>query len=138
MRMISLFDVRRLQLWSDANQENFAVRLSNESNFRAATSPAASYILLIDEAEFLHDMEYDWNYLLMHWTGVKNGKIKLVDSIDEEQPIRNVPLNGKDATEKPKAILKCHYCGLLYSSEKKRSEHEATWHAEKVRMQAFS
>lgn len=143
MRMNSFSFSRRLQLWSDASQENFAVRLSNELSFRAASNPDASYTVLVDEAEFFDDMEYDWNYLLTHWTGVKNGEIKLVDAVDEKRQPVEIDLfddvNGKRVQgEKPKPILKCNYCMLSYGSGKERREHEAIWHAEKVRTRAVS
>jgi hypothetical protein len=142
MRMNHFFNPPRLQLWSDPAQEHFAVRLSGDVNFRAVSNPGASYIMLVDEADFFYDMEYDWNYLLTHWMSVRNGEIKIVDADEEvghvksESPDR---LDGKRGQkDEPKANLKCRFCELCYKSEKSRSEHEAAWHADKVGAQALS
>jgi len=136
---------RRLQLWSDAHGKDFAIRLSNEQDFRVVSNPAAKYTKLVEEAEYFDDMDYDWKYLLEHWTGVKNGSIRLLDIGDgKERPatIHWIDLpddasinNGKKKQAKrtkPKPLLKCHYCMLSYNSKKERSEHEALWHAEKT------
>lgn len=140
-------DVRKkIQFWSDARGKEFAVRLSNEPDFRAVSNLAVTYVKLVDEAEYFDDMAYDWKYLLDHWTGVKNGSIRLLDLEDgrEQQPAAiNLAdlqsdtsiIGGKKIKRtrrtKPKPPLKCHYCMLYYNSEKERSEHEALWHMEK-------
>lgn len=135
---------RRLQLWSDAHGKDFAIRLSNESDFKVVSNPAAKYTKLVEEAEYFNDMDYDWKFLLEHWVGVKNGSIRLLDIEDRREP--PVTVNWMDLPDdasinngkrkrvkrtKPKPLLKCHFCMLSYNSEKERSEHEALWHVEK-------
>lgn len=139
--------MRKLQLWSDARGKEFAVRLSNETDFKAASNPAAKYTKLVDEAEYLSDLEYDWQFLLSHWVGVKDGTIKLLDN-DGKKP-DPVPFDLTDAfasiqkpngrrtrREKPKPALKCRFCSLSYNTEKERREHELAWHSEKVKKDA--
>ncbi|MEO9294270.1 MAG: hypothetical protein ABI347_01575 [Nitrososphaera sp.] len=142
--MFSSSNFRRLQLWSDAHGKDFAVRLSNESDFRVVSNPAAKYTKLVEEAEYFENMDYDWKYLLEHWAGVKNGSIRLLDTGNEkEQPAKinwidlpdDASINNckkkRVKRTKAKPLLKCHYCMLSYNSEKERSEHEVLWHAEK-------
>jgi len=137
--------VRKIQFWSDARGKEFAVRLSNEPDFRAVSNPAADYTKLVEEADYFSDMNYDWNFLLEYWMGVKNGSIRPLDYDDGNEP--NSPSfeladaftsiekpDGRLAKrEKPKPVLKCHYCMLSYNSEKERHKHELAWHAEKIR-----
>lgn len=70
--MATISFVRRLQLWSDLGKENFAIKLSDELDFRAASNPDARYTVLVDEGDFLDDLEYDWEYLLTHWSNARN------------------------------------------------------------------
>lgn len=136
--------IRKIQLWSDVRGEEFAVRLSNEQDFRAVSNPAANYTKLVDEGEHFDDMSYDWKYLLEHWSGVKNGSIKLFDENNEkERPITtdledvagnafvNQGKKGRNKSGKP--LLKCRYCMLSYNSEKEKSAHELAWHSAKMK-----
>lgn len=137
-------DTRKLQLWSDACGKEFAVRLSNEHDFKAASNPDAKYTKLVDEAEYFSDMKYDWKFLLHHWAAVINGSIRLVDYDGRKNPdplpfdladaFESKNLNGRRARrEKPKPPLKCRFCKLSYNTEKERREHELTWHSEKLK-----
>lgn len=135
---------RKLQLWSDGRGREFAVKVSNEAGFKAASSPAAEYTKLVDEAQYFDDMKYDWQFLLNHWIGVMNGRIKLSDNDEREPPptpfdLTEVPApiqktkERRARREKPKPLLKCHYCMLSYNSEKERRGHELFWHSEKMK-----
>lgn len=138
-------DARKIQFWSDARGKEFAVRLSNEPDFRAVSNPDANYTKLVEEAEYFSDMDYDWKYLLDHWTGVKNGSIKLLDYDGQDKPnpasfdLADVfpsieKPNGRRAKrERSKPLLKCRYCMLSYNSEKERHEHELSWHSGKMK-----
>jgi hypothetical protein len=137
-------DSRKLQLWSDASGKEFAVRLSNEDDFKAVSNPDAKYAKLVDEAEYFSDMKYDWKFLLNHWAGVTTGSIKLVENNGKKNPEplsfdladmleSKEPKRRRARVEKPKPLWKCHYCLLSYNTEKERREHELTWHSEKLK-----
>ncbi len=131
--------------------KEFAVRLSSDYDFRAVSNPSVKYTKLVEEAGYFSDMDYDWNFLLEHWMGVKNGSVRLLDDDGRggRRPLRPAAFdlpdvdndvsavkkpNGRGAKrEKPKPLLKCRYCMLSYNSEKERHEHEVTWHAEKMK-----
>jgi len=115
-------DSRKLQLWSDSRRKEFAVRLSDQHDFKAVSNPDAKYTKLVDEAEYFSDTKYDWKFLLEHWSGVINGSIRLVDNDGSKDP-EPIPFDLVDALtpmkkpkrqraqrEKPKPLLKCRYC----------------------------
>lgn len=136
--------VRKIQFWSDTQGKEFAVRLSNDDDFRAVSNPAARYTKLVEESDYFSDMNYDWKFLLKYWIGMKNGSIEYFDLNGNKEPnsrslhltsMRTVPVRagGKRVKgEKTKPLLKCHYCMLSYNSEKERQEHELAWHPEKM------
>jgi hypothetical protein len=137
--------ILKIQFWSDARGREFAVRLSNEPGFRAASNPDAKYTELIEEEDYFSDLDYDWRFLLAYWMGVKNGNIKLFDrngkkelpapALDWTNMQSSIDSTDKKMVKrsKPKPLLKCHYCMLSYNSEKERHEHELTWHEEKMK-----
>lgn len=131
---------RKIQLWSDAHRKEFAVKLSNHPDFKAASNPAAKYTELVDEAEYLVDLEYDWQFLLDHWARINGGSTRLID-IYEKNPDRMpfdltrvlAPIkksNRRPRMEKPKPPLQCRFCKLSYNTERERREHELAWHSE--------
>ena len=135
---------RNLQLWSDGRGKEFAVKVSNEAGFKAASNPAAEYTNLVDEAEYFDDMKYDWQFLLNHWTSVMNGSIKVLNNDGREPPplpfdLTEVPApiqkpkERRARREKVKPLLKCHYCKLSYNTEKERRYHELFWHSDKMK-----
>jgi hypothetical protein len=146
MTLFSGSSFRKLQLWSDAHEKEFAVRLSNEQNFRAISNPDVKYTKLVEEAEYFSDMDYDWKYLLEHWVGVRTGSIPLLDDGDGNKSTLGVfdlanadtftvekPDGGGAKREKPQLPKKCRYCMLSYNSERERREHEVAWHSEKMK-----
>jgi hypothetical protein len=65
---------KKLQLWSNSSGSEYAIRLKGESNFLAATkeSPSTQYTDLVEEADYLEDIKYDWDYTLKYWTSNRN------------------------------------------------------------------
>jgi hypothetical protein len=61
---------KKLQLWSDSSKNEYAIRVKGEPNILAATneSQLIEYTVLVEEADYLEDMRYDWGYTLKHWT----------------------------------------------------------------------
>lgn len=150
MNMFPGPDTRRrvIQFWSDASGKEFAVRLSNDHDFRAVSNPAAKYTRLVEEAEYFSDMKYDWKFLLEFWA-MQNGKIGLfdLDGKKKESSSAALDLTGdimqtypvkadgrrRVRREKPNRLLKCRYCMLSYNSEKERQEHELVWHSKQLK-----
>jgi hypothetical protein len=69
-----------MQLWSDQSGKEYAIRLQEDSYITPPSMKSATtiknniqYTRLIEESDYLEDIEYNWNYTLMHWiNGVVN------------------------------------------------------------------
>jgi hypothetical protein len=63
-----------LQLLSNSSGSEYAIFLEGESNFLAATkeSPSTQYTDLVEEADYLEDLKYDWEYTLKQWISNHN------------------------------------------------------------------
>lgn len=137
---------RWVQLWSDAKGKEFAVKISDEPDFRAATNPAAKYTNLVDETEYFSDVEYDWQFLLTHWVSIQDRNNRLGHDEEKRADTRPFPFDlanesvsnesisgGRNRGEKPHTKLKCRFCKLSYNTERERREHEHAWHPNKVK-----
>ena len=62
----------KIQLWSNESKTNYAIKLSNQGEFLVATSsPTEKYTDLIEESDYLEDIQYNWEYTLSHWINTK-------------------------------------------------------------------
>jgi len=64
-------NLKKLQLRSDPSRSEYAICLEGFINTLATTSENMSkrsqYTHLIEESDFLEDLQYDWKYTLKHW-----------------------------------------------------------------------
>jgi hypothetical protein len=132
--------VKKIQLWSDENGSEFALCFSGTSDaFLAKTSPNSHYVRMVEEAEYIEGERYDWPYMLTKWIDSRSGEgiatwvPHISDAVSRRQSIE-VP--GQKAARKKRKkytkqtpTLKCHFCGLMYVSEREREGHEKEWHA---------
>jgi hypothetical protein len=58
---------KTIQLWTNHNQDQYAIRLSGKSDLIATTSQNTEYTILVEESEYLEELEYDWEYTLTQW-----------------------------------------------------------------------
>lgn len=69
----------RIQIWSNVDGSEFAIRLNTDfDSFRALTKQEGEeqYVRIVEETEYLYDMEYDWDYALKSWMERHNGRSK--------------------------------------------------------------
>jgi len=145
---------RKIQLWSDPDASEYAIRLDGESEFLASTSedrPNIQYTDLLEEVGFLEDLKYDWKYTLKQWIGnrhnygnnrstsVYDDKLNTNNKFDQGQQLENKVKskheNNKIAEQlghKQIPEFKCHFCNLVFSSSTKRKKHEYEWHSSSV------
>ena len=57
---------KRIQLWTDKDQNQYAIRLGGKSDLLATTNQNAQYTHLVEESDYLEELEYDWDYTLKH------------------------------------------------------------------------
>jgi hypothetical protein len=145
---------RKIQLWSDPDASEYAIRLDGESEFLVSTSedrPNIRYTDLLEEVGFLEDLKYDWKYTLKQWIGnrfncgnnrstsVYDEEIHTDNKFDQSQQLENKVRSryeNNKITEQleHKQILpfKCHFCKLVFGSSIKRKKHEYDWHSSNV------
>jgi hypothetical protein len=57
---------KMIQLWTNQDQNPYAIRLEGKSDLLAATNQNALYSDLVEESDYLEELEYDWEYALKH------------------------------------------------------------------------
>jgi hypothetical protein len=57
---------KTIQLWTNKDQNQYAIRLEGKSDLLATTNQNAQYIDLVGESDYLEELEYDWEYTLKH------------------------------------------------------------------------
>ena len=126
---------KTMQLWTNQDQDQYAIRLEGNSELLATTNQNAQYTDLVKHSDYLEELEYDWDYTLHHW--IKNNTdsdsfVHLVSgSIIETQLITDKKSGGvdkKNIGSRP-SRLKCNICNLEFDDSKRRHEHEQLWHA---------
>jgi hypothetical protein len=132
----------KIQLWSNNSKSNYAIKLRGRSNFLAATKDTTEeYTKLVEESDYLEDMQYDWNYALRHWIDIRvrnmsseSTDISSLSSNDKTITIcgagtSNLATTIVDVMKRPrKGTFKCNYCKLMFTTGIKRNQHEEVWH----------
>ncbi len=65
---------KKIQLWSDSSNSEYAIRLKDEPGFLAGTTEnvtTVQYTDLVEEVDFLEDLKYDWKYTLKQWISTR-------------------------------------------------------------------
>src|SRR5207253_2110681 len=57
---------KTIQLWTNQDQNQYAIRLEGKSDLLATTNQNAQYTDLVGESDYLEELEYDWDYTLRH------------------------------------------------------------------------
>lgn len=145
-------------MWSNNSRSDYAIKLDGKSDFLAATRQPTTeeYTDLVQESDYLEDVQYDWNYTLMHWidnhariiseftdiasvfiydktiaastTGPSNlaTRTKGGDTEIYNSPIIKEIQNKTYSQQK--GTFKCNYCRLMFNTKIKRKQHEQEWH----------
>jgi len=58
---------KTLQLWTNQDQNQYAIRLEGNSDLLATTNQNVQYTHLVGESHYLEELEYDWDYTLKHF-----------------------------------------------------------------------
>jgi hypothetical protein len=63
---------------SDESKSHYAIKLNNQEEFLVATSSPSTekYTNLIEESDYLEDIQYNWEYTLSHWINTKGSIIR--------------------------------------------------------------
>jgi len=135
---------RKIQLWTNRHQNEFAIRLttdsetlatSNENDYRniflAFTDANEDYIRVVAETDYFEPLKHGWEYTLrtlierykheisiMSLQNVASPNNKKVDKI---QSYDTIPI-------KLIAYIKCRYCDSEFNTEEEKNEHELEQH----------
>jgi predicted metal-dependent peptidase len=93
---------KKLELWTNSDKSEYAIYLKSNSakNSRnkdindkllAATSYNRNikYTELVDEADYLEDLEYDWKYTLEQWIDNNKDLITITELLSSSPPIHS-------------------------------------------------
>jgi hypothetical protein len=178
--MILLYNYQKIQLWANSDKSEYAIYLKernsnkgNKNNNNNSSNKATNrgsqllvatnhnrnikYTELLDEADYLEDLEYYWKYTLEQWIDNNNYGLKTIPetslppillshtaatnskgSLQEQEENRRsannkIPMHRNfriyRIRKDKKNLKKCHFCKLLYLTNKERAEHEQAWHA---------
>ena len=136
---------RKIQLWTNKHQNEFAIRLTTDSEtlatsddndddrniFLAATDLNEDYIRVVAETDYFEPLKHGWEYTLrtlierykheisiMSLQNVASPNNKKVDKIQSHDtiPIKLI------------AYIKCRYCDSEFNTEEEKNEHELEQH----------
>ena len=141
----------RMELWSNDNLTEFAIKFNSIFQVNSSNNPGA-LVKMIDECPYKEGYDVDWRYTLSQWVVyylankyavLINSKIsvqKEFNTRDEDDneiyssyPPVSLAIKVRNKLS-PKPGLKCRYCNLKYCLEEEREQHEEFWHSNKIKM----
>jgi hypothetical protein len=120
-----------LQLWTNQDHNQYAIRFEGKSDFLAATDRNAQYTDLVEQSEYFEDLKYNWDYTLKYWISRITHTLSFASSIDgslDTQLIADKKTVNKKGIPSRKSGSKCNFCKLEFGNNKNRREHERMWH----------
>lgn len=147
---------RKLQLWTNRYQNEFAIRLAGDSaisisgdddNYRsniflASTNPKEDYITVVAETDYFDDLKHGWEYTLRRLAEQYKHEIN-TESLQKSTSTAGNNASNKNGQEKEQRnntnndnaislrlipYIKCGYCNSEFITEKEKKEHELEWH----------
>ena len=138
---------RKIQLWTNRHQNEFAMRLTTDSEilatsdddrniFLAATDTNEDYIRVVAETDYFEPLKHGWEYTLrtlieqykheisiMSLRNVASPNNKKVDKIHSQGQENNNTISIRLIV-----YIKCRYCGSEFNTEEEKNEHELEQH----------
>ena len=140
---------RKIQLWTNKHQNEFAIRLTTDSEtlatsdddddrniFLASTDANEDYIRVVAETDYFEPLKNGWEYTLrtlieqykheisiMSLQNVASPSNKKIDKIHSQGQENNniIPIRLIP-------YIKCRYCDSEFDSEEEKNEHELQQH----------
>ena len=144
---------RKIQLWTNKHQNEFAIRLTTDSEtlvasddndddrniFLATTDANEDYIRVVAETDYFEPLKHGWEYTLRTLTeqykheisimslgNIASTNNKNVDKIHSQGQENNS--NNNTIPIRLIAYIKCRYCDSEFDSEDEKNEHELEQH----------
>jgi hypothetical protein len=144
---------RKIQLWTNRHQNEFAIRLTTDSEilatsddnnddrniFLATTDTNEDYIRVVAETDYFEPLKHGWEYTLRTLTEQYKHEIsimslgnivstnnKRVDKIHSQSQENDDNNNTIPIRLIP--YIKCRYCDSEFNTEEEKNEHELEQH----------
>ena len=144
---------RIIQLWTNKHQNEFAIRLTTDSEtlatsddydddrniFLATTDANEDYIRVVAETDYFEPLKHGWEYTLRTLTEQYKHEISIM-SLGNIAPTNNKKVNKIHSQEQENnnnndtipirliAYIKCRYCDSEFNTEEEKNEHELEQH----------
>jgi hypothetical protein len=56
-----------IEIWSDANEKQFAIKIAKDDAFKSATDWSAKYVKRVEVCPYFSEYTYDWEFTLQTW-----------------------------------------------------------------------
>jgi hypothetical protein len=135
---------RKIQLWTNRHQNEFAIRLTTDSEtlatsnenddrniFLASTDANEDYIRVVAETDYFEPLKHGWEYTLRTLIERYKHEISIMSlqnvaspnnkKLDKIQSHDTIPI-------KLIAYIKCRYCDSEFNTEEEKNEHELEQH----------
>jgi hypothetical protein len=144
-------NMRIVQLWSNSDETEFAIRLfADRIGFRASTNERADFVKVVDETYATDDEYIDWPFMLAKWiSSWKEGfrhtalaqELKLHEAKSkvghgfatalvsrEKRKARRPKKKKRRKAGRMKLDVKCDFCNLMFYDDAERLAHQREWH----------
>ena len=104
----------KIQLWSNRSKSDYAIKLKARTDTPlAATKNTEEYTDLVEESDYLEDLQYDWNYTLRHWIDIhsRNSISDVIQPFPNDTTkvtVRKMPRQKKYTQNATPKYAKCH------------------------------
>jgi len=141
---------RKIQLWTNRHQNQFAIKLIpdsgtlaasedyDESNiFLAATNPNEDYVRVVAETDYFEPLQHGWEFTLRRLIEQYKQEISImslqkINSANNNDKVNNThgEENNNNNTIPIRLIpyIKCRYCDSEFDTEEEKNEHELELH----------
>ncbi|MFL6442086.1 MAG: winged helix-turn-helix domain-containing protein [Nitrososphaeraceae archaeon] len=140
---------RKIQLWTNRHQNQFAIKLTPDSEtlatsdkddsniFLAATNPNEDYIRVVAETDYFEPLKHGWDYTLGHLIEQYKQKtttisLQKITSTNNNDKVNNIHREGNNNSNtipiRLILYIKCRYCDSEFNTEEEKNEHELELH----------
>jgi hypothetical protein len=141
---------RKIQLWTNKYQNEFAIRLTTDSEtlvasddnyddrniFLATTDANEDYIRVVAETDYFEPLKHGWEYTLRTLTEQYKHEISIMSlgniASTNNKNVDKIHRQGRDNNNtipiRLIAYIKCRYCDSEFNTEEEKNEHELEQH----------
>lgn len=141
---------RKIQLWTNKHQNEFAIRLTTDSEtlatsddndddrsiFLAATDVNEDYTRVVAETDYFEPLKHGWEYTLRTLIEHYKHEISIMSlrnvASTNNKKVDKIHIQGQENNNtipiRLIAYIKCRYCDSEFNTEEEKNEHELEQH----------